>query len=108
MWICFVLIWSALSINAQAANPYRLGELDYFKEEVRASLEKSSVFEWQDVVIGDDGRTKIYKPPDIVVELLERPTINNARVYLEWQRSKVQKIIQAQRMIDEVLKKEIP
>lgn len=95
-------------IPTQAANPYKLGELDYFEDKATGIAKKADVFDWRDVVYNNNGSLDVYTPPAVVIDLLERPTIANARSYLKWQQEKVRKIIKAQQMIEQALKEDKP
>ena len=105
MWICFVLILM-LTTNIYAANPYKMGQLDYFNRKVVASQdqETNQYFDFRDPSIGADGKVVYYMPPSAMLTLLEAPTPENARAYLMWQKQKVARIIKAQEAIDEVVK----
>lgn len=108
MWICVVLIW-LITTNIYAANPYQMGEVDYFNHEDKAVKDQKidqEVFDFRDPTIGADGNLTYYTPPSAVLTLLEAPTLENARAYLMWQRRKVQKIIKAQEIIDQVIKED--
>ena len=82
-----------------AANPYQLGGVDYFHDESqeKSLQKKQQPFDW---------REPSYAPPEIVSTLLNDPTPENARAYLDWQRQKIERIIKAQKMINQITKKE--
>ncbi len=92
--------------NLYAANPYKLGEVNFFynnNEEQSLESEDQS-FDWRDPIISNDGKVSYYSPPTPMLTLLEFPSKKNARAYLNWQKQKVDKIIKAQEIIEEVLK----
>ncbi len=108
MWICFILIW-IMSSNSYAANPYKMGSLDYFDRKIGASkAETKQEFDFRDPTIGADGKVAYYMPPSAMLTLLEAPTPENARAYLLWQRQKVARIIKAQQAVDRVMKEQEP
>src|SRR5205809_333644 len=41
---------------------------------------------WAEPVRGPDGQLRVYLPPQRVRDFLEKPTAENARAYLEWNR----------------------
>ena len=102
MWIYSILILMASINRTYAANPYQLGEVDYFshKEQIKEA------FDWHEPAMTSDGQLEVYTPPKMVLNLLENPTDTNARAYLAWQRQKVEKIIKAQQAIENVLQEE--
>ncbi len=104
----FILFWMMASNFLYAANPYRLGGVDYFnsKSPAQASPEEKEEesFDWRDPSIGDDGKATYYIPPGPMLTLLKEPTLQNAKLYIEWQKQKVSRIIKAQKAIDQALK----
>src|SRR5689334_13149972 len=104
MWIWLILFW-LIATDIYAANPYQLGEVDYFHSPQAKSLDKKEdVFDWREPSITADGKTTYYIPPEPMLVLLTNPTPEHARAYLDWQRQKVEKIMKAQEAIDHVLK----
>lgn len=102
---------------ARSASPregfFAIAEVDFWgtKHAVRraapgrsASLDRTSSDQdlWQDVVLEASGRVTSYRPPAVVVQLLENPTEENARKYLQWQRARLDRIRRAQEMIERV------
>ena len=106
MWILIIfLLWP--NPNLFAANPYKLGELDYFYYKAKKDVEKGSGnFDWREISLDSNGHFMSYLPPKAVLDLLDRPTPENARAYLVWQKQKVQRIIKAQEVLNQVIKEE--
>jgi hypothetical protein len=63
---------------------------------------------WTEHQVARDGRVSAYRPPQVLLDLLEEPSDQNARRYLDWQRLRVQKILQAQRALDRVNTSSLP
>ena len=104
MWIYFILIW-ILPHNLYAANPYKLGDVDYFKDSLLSpSKEEHKTLDWQEPFLNAEGKINFYTPPIAVANLLESPTDANAKAYLNWQKLKMQRIIKAQEAIDQAIK----
>jgi len=57
---------------------------------------------WSEPAVSEDGSIQTYHPPKQVAELLENPTEENARAYLDWQRERMRRIQEAQRILEEV------
>jgi glutaredoxin len=57
---------------------------------------------WSEPAAGEDGQVKTYYPPKQVSELLENPTEENARAYLQWQRERMRRIQEAHRVLEKV------
>ena len=98
--ICVSVVFSLFfSTELYAANPFQLGQVDYFHQKVQtnSAQENNQDFDWN-----EHG----YLPPSSVLTLLDHPTPENARAYLAWQRLKVNRIIKAQQAIDQALKEE--
>ena len=105
--VCVVSVL-LFSFNLYAANPYRLGEVDYFhnKLQAQAPQEEREPFDWREPSLTADGKASYYTPPAPMLNLLENPTPDNAKAYLDWQKQKVEKIMKAQEVIDQVVKGE--
>ncbi len=105
MWILTIL-FLLITANLYAANPYNLGQLDYFhdKSVAKDSEDQNQSFDWREPVASSNGHITYYTPPGPMLTLLENPTPQNAEAYLAWQKQKVQKILKAQEVIDQVLK----
>ena len=88
-----------LPFNVYAANPYQLGQVDYFHENVQteSSRKDHETMDWNEHGV---------LPPVPVLALLENPTPQNARAYLAWQKLKINRTIKAQRAIDQALQEE--
>ncbi len=99
--LCFLM-----TTNLYAANPYHLGQLDYFHDKsVTKDLEdQNQSFDWREPMTSSNGHITYYTPPGPILSLLENPTPQNAKAYLAWQKQKVQKILKAQEVIDQVIK----
>lgn len=67
-------------------------------------LVEESIF--AEPIVGPDGKTRIYVPPRQVLEFLNSPTKENARGYLEWNQEKINKITQAQQVLQDVVAEE--
>ncbi|MBF0490190.1 MAG: hypothetical protein HQL15_06155 [Candidatus Omnitrophica bacterium] len=105
----FVVLVSLFSFRVSelyAANPYQLGQVDYFHKQSSAQDEKQEIqsFDWREPMVLADGKTTYYSPPAPVLALLENPTPENAKLYLNWQKQKLIKITQAQKVLDQVIK----
>lgn len=94
MWILIILLLCPPT-NLEAANPYRLGELDYFSHQTQEKQEEHQSLDWSETTM-----------PPAVLTLLESPTPQNAKAYLAWQKQKVQRIVQAQAAIDQVIREQ--
>jgi hypothetical protein len=95
--------------SAYAANPFNLGQVDYFNS---ASLkdgfkqkEKKSI-DWREPILGTNGVVSYYIPPAPVLALLSNPNDETAKAYVEWQNAKMAKIQMAQEAVGRVLEKE--
>jgi hypothetical protein len=100
MWIWLIFLWIVIIPNAFSANPYQLGEVDYFHS-FQDRQEDEELLDWREFPLTSEDRSS-YEPPRVVLTLLEKPTLENARAYLAWQRKKIKKIIKAQEAIDQV------
>ncbi|MBI3602616.1 MAG: hypothetical protein HY209_06985 [Candidatus Omnitrophica bacterium] len=99
-----------MTANLYAANPYHLGQVDYFHDRpiTKDTEDQNQSFDWREPTVASDGHIASYTPPGPMLTLLENPTPENAKVYLAWQKQKVQKIFKAQELIDQVLKEGKP
>ena len=107
--VCVVfstLVFFTMNSLCLAAHPYRLGEVNYFFQEqkVEPSSQEGKAFDFREPSIGVDGTVSYYTPPSPMLTMLETPTPQNARAYLAWQKERMNRIIKAQQVIDEVLK----
>lgn len=100
MLIWLVLFWMIMP-NLYAANPYKLGQVDYFHQYQSKPAEQD--FDWQEPLVVSNEQNISYIPPQPVRALLENPTPENAELYIYWQRQKIKRIIKAQEAIDKVL-----
>jgi len=57
---------------------------------------------WSEPAVSDDGTVQTFYPPKQVAELLDNPTEENARAYLQWQRERMRRIQEAQRILEKV------
>ena len=105
MWIWIALFFITITSNIYAANPYKLGEVDFFHDrfQSRSLNEENKSFDWSEPSIASDGKVSSYIPPAPMLTLLEDPSPQNARTYLDWQKHKIEKIIKAQEAIDQVI-----
>lgn len=89
---------------------YGFDKVQFFpapQEEVKKETDnmiEESVF--AEPTVGPDGKTRIYVPPRQVLEFLNSPTKENAKVYLDWNKERIGKITQAQQVLQEVAKEE--
>jgi hypothetical protein len=56
---------------------------------------------WSEVHQRPDGVFEVYRPPAVVTRFLQDPTPENARAYVRWNSVKMQKILQAQRVLEQ-------
>jgi hypothetical protein len=63
---------------------------------------------WTEHQVARDGRVSAYRPPQVLLDLLEEPSDENARRYLQWQQLRVRKILHAQRALDRVKTSSLP
>ena len=96
-----------LASIAWARNPFEMGKVDYFNE---ASLSKAvhkeqKELDWREPVIDQSGKISYYTPPGPVLALLENPTEDNAKAYLEWQNAKALQMQKAQEVLLRLLEK---
>ncbi len=52
--------------------------------------------------IGPDGTLRVYLPPKPVRDFLEHPTRDNALAYRQWNRERLEKLVAAQAVLDEI------
>ena len=94
---------------------YGLSEINYFNmKELRKTDKKpfqgtvnkdnTSVKQdlWTEPAISADGKVSYYRPPQVVVDFLENPTMENAKAYVKWNQEKLAKITKAQAVLQEV------
>lgn len=84
-----LLIWCAGP--ARAENLYNLGKVEYFPSKVKPKLQVQHEMDWQEPA------------PPLVLKLLNEPNEGNARAYLQWQRQKLERLINAQNAVRQVL-----
>jgi len=110
---CF-LISFALRVYADQGI-YGLSEIDYFNmkglkktdnREIHATVDKSGApidqDLWIEPAISADGKVSYYRPPQVVVDFLDDPTIENGKAYLAWNQEKLAKITKAQTVLQEL------
>ncbi len=116
--ICFCFL-ATLSLRAFADDGiYGLTEIDYFdskglkkldKRKINATIDKKEPPIEQDLwiepAISADGKTSYYKPPQVVVDFLDDPTMENGKKYIEWNQKKMAKIQKAQTVLQALAKK---
>lgn len=91
-----------------AVNPFDMGRVEYFSDgkTVGQGLAKiQEPIDWREPVIGADGKTTYYVPPDPVIQLLNDPTPENAKTYMDWQNQKTERIIKAQEALVRIQEK---
>ena len=96
------LLLGMLMSHAYAANPYKMGEVDYFYK--KADNEYRQDVDFREPTIGADGQISYYTPPSVMLDLLEKPTPEHAKLYLIWQKQRLSRFIRAQQAIDQVVK----
>ena len=104
--LLLIIFLVAFTCKSEAANPYKLGELHYFQYPDHSNEDINEVkpsFEWQEGPISANGQINTYRPPQAMQNLLENPTLANAKAYLAWQRLKIHKIIKAQEAVDQAI-----
>ncbi len=99
----FMLLASA---SAFAANPFHMGKVQYFpenKQRLKESVDQMQQgIDWREPVMGMNGTMTEYTPPGPVLRLLENPTEANAREYLMWQKIKLERIVKAQHVVEQL------
>lgn len=103
--IVVVLCLMLFSATAQAGNLFDMGRVEYFSKstKLRYGLDKmQETIDWREPVIGTDGKTHYYTPPHAVLNLLNDPSDKNAQAYLDWQKLRTERIIEAQKAIEHV------
>jgi len=78
-----------------------------FQEETKKETDnmiEESIF--AEPIVGPDGKTRIYVPPRQVLEFLNSPTKEKAKAYLDWNKEKISKIVQAQQVLEDVAREE--
>ena len=101
-----IILFGMLMSHAYAANPYKMGEVDYFNNKEGKALQED--FDFREPTMGADGKIAYYTPPSVMLNLLEDPTPEHAKIYLAWQKQRLAKIIKAQQAIDQVIKEDHP
>ncbi len=100
-----IVVFGLMISISYAANPYKMGEVDYFQQHNSSDssqMNQKSSFDFREPSVTAEGQISYYTPPSAVSNLLANPTSENARAYINWQKQKVQRIIKAQEMIEKV------
>lgn len=89
------------SLEARAAD-YGLSAIDFFglKTQMAGScIDQDSSADWREYRLGS-GNISSVRPPLAVLALLENPTEENGRKYLNWNKRRMEKLFKAQQIID--------
>lgn len=85
---------------AGASGFFHMGPVEYFSDSKRSMKEEfqktQKTIDWREPVLTSDGRVTFYVPPQPVLDLLENPTPDHARQYLDWQNEKMERVLKAQ------------
>ena len=114
--LIFVFIFIGFTIRVYADDGvYGISEIDYFnmkdlkntdKKPFQGTVDKDNVTGQQDLwtepAISADGKVSYYRPPQVVVDFLENPTMENGKAYVKWNQEKLAKITKAQAVLQEV------
>ena len=96
--------------RAPASDFFHVGPLKYFSEGekiMRQGFKQvRKIIDWREPVLSQDGTITYHVPPRPVLDLLDDPTQENARLYLAWQNEKMQRILKAQEVLAETQKQE--
>lgn len=82
---------------------YRFQVLKYFHSPSFAQSSYPSRESWVEPRITESGNMELYRPPEPVIDLLEKPSAASARRYLEWNESRMQKIINASKVLGDMI-----
>ena len=82
-----------------ASNPFSMGKVDYFSENELSLKKTQELIDWREPMLSKDGQLTYYTPPKVMQQLLDDPTPENARVYIEWQKERTDRIIKVQEVI---------
>ena len=105
----FVLIFSTLLFVDSPASAvfesYGFSHIDYFDANLTGN-EPHDLFStddlWNETHDSSEGATEIYRPPKVVVQFLEQPNEENARKYIQWNTLRMDKIIRAQKILEQI------
>jgi hypothetical protein len=89
--VLLVLIFCVGAVGFAAEGPYHFDRIDYFGMTGPEEGKIDPADAWL-----DPG----YRPPQVVIDLLEDPRESTARRYLQWNRERLEKIKAAQRAVD--------
>ena len=91
---------------------YGFSEIDYFNlkglkktdnREIHATVDKDEApinqDLWIEPAISADGKTSYYRPPQVVVDFLDNPTMENGKAYIAWNQLKLAKITKVQEVL---------
>ncbi len=101
------VVSSAMTLSiCVAANSFDLGPVDYFNKRskvIENSIKKSpQLLDWREDFINEQGDLAVHQPPGPVLTLLNDPTEENARAYLNWQHQKMERIMYVQKLLDKL------
>ena len=102
--VLFIFLFYATCVFA--SNPFNLGKVEYFSIDKKALSKQmdqmQSKIDWREPVMGSDGKMTYYVPPDPVLHFLNDPSAENARIYVDWQNIKMERIAKAQEVLEKV------
>ena len=87
-----------------AANPFNMGKVMYFSNGKKSMKKTQKGMDWREASLNADGTITYISPPPAVARLLDDPTPQNARLYLNWQKKKIDRIVKAQEALLRVQK----
>jgi len=113
--VCFLFLFVYASSLHADESIYGFTEVDYFNMKglkkpdtrtIQATVDKQeapvSQDLWIEPAISADGKVSYYKPPQVVVDFLDNPTLENGRAYMTWNQQKLEKITKAQEVLQEL------
>ncbi|MBF0619724.1 MAG: hypothetical protein HQL19_06100 [Candidatus Omnitrophica bacterium] len=83
---------------------YNLTQLDFFSMKVGRAQAVLPSDIWAEPVIAPDGRVTMYRPPQVVADLLADPTEARGRAYLQWQKEKLERIDRAAQVVGKIVR----
>jgi len=85
---------------------YGFSQIEYFsagaKEKNPGSLFTADQL-WSEIKYSADGSAAIYRPPEVVINFLEQPNTENAKHYIQWNTARLEKIAQAQKVLQQTV-----
>jgi len=99
----FVVVLVSFCPPVWAENFFKLEPIEYFQI-IKKKDEKVHSFDWRTPMFNADGKVSFYEPPAPVLNLLNEPSLMNAKLYIAWQEEKMDKIKKAQQVIETIVK----